>query len=99
MKEIPHGLSAISTHDTKFSEDVCARINVLSEIPDEWELAILRWHHLTESARFEPKADSPRFVRRRGSMSFPFKRISQSRCLRSRLTGNTGSGRSGRASK
>jgi len=23
------------------------------EIPDEWELAILRWHHLTESARFE----------------------------------------------
>src|SRR5262249_44151221 len=29
----PHGLSASSTHDTKRSEDVRARINVLSELP------------------------------------------------------------------
>ena len=50
-QETPHGLSATSTHDTKRSEDVRARINVLSEIPDEWERAIWRWHHLTESAR------------------------------------------------
>jgi (1->4)-alpha-D-glucan 1-alpha-D-glucosylmutase len=49
----PHGLSATSTHDTKRSEDVRARINVLSEIPDQWERAIWRWHHLTEPARSE----------------------------------------------
>jgi (1->4)-alpha-D-glucan 1-alpha-D-glucosylmutase len=49
----PHGLSATSTHDTKRSEDVRARINVLSEIPDQWERALWRWHHLTESARGE----------------------------------------------
>ncbi len=49
----PHGFSATSTHDTKRSEDVRARINVLSEIPDQWERAIWRWHHLTESARGE----------------------------------------------
>jgi (1->4)-alpha-D-glucan 1-alpha-D-glucosylmutase len=52
-KEVPHGLSTTSTHDTKRSEDVRARINVLSEIPEEWERAIWRWHHLTESARTE----------------------------------------------
>jgi (1->4)-alpha-D-glucan 1-alpha-D-glucosylmutase len=32
----PHAMLASSTHDTKRSEDVRARINVLSEIPDEW---------------------------------------------------------------
>ena len=35
-KSWPHGLIATSTHDTKRSEDVRARLNVLSEIPDEW---------------------------------------------------------------
>ena len=43
LEEWPHGLSATTTHDTKRSEDVRARINVLSEIPDEWERAIWRW--------------------------------------------------------
>jgi (1->4)-alpha-D-glucan 1-alpha-D-glucosylmutase len=51
LQEWPHGLSATSTHDTKRSEDVRARINVLCEIPDEWERAIWRWHHLNEPLR------------------------------------------------
>lgn len=51
LEESPHGLSASSTHDTKRSEDVRARINVLSEIPDEWERAIWRWQHLNEPFR------------------------------------------------
>ena len=53
VEEWPHALSATSTHDTKRSEDVRARISVLSEIPDQWERAIWRWHHLTEPARVE----------------------------------------------
>lgn len=32
----PHSLTALSTHDTKRSEDVRARLSVLSEIPDRW---------------------------------------------------------------
>jgi (1->4)-alpha-D-glucan 1-alpha-D-glucosylmutase len=52
-REWPHGLSATSTHDTKRSEDVRARISVLSEIPGEWERAIWRWHHLNEPLRVE----------------------------------------------
>lgn len=39
----PHTLNATSTHDTKRSEDVRARINVLSEIPDEWTRCLNRW--------------------------------------------------------
>jgi (1->4)-alpha-D-glucan 1-alpha-D-glucosylmutase len=36
-------LSATSTHDTKRAEDVRARINVLSEIPAQWEKHLERW--------------------------------------------------------
>ncbi|HEX7520228.1 MAG TPA: malto-oligosyltrehalose synthase, partial [Candidatus Deferrimicrobium sp.] len=39
----PHSMNATSTHDTKRSEDVRARINVLSEIPEEWEKRLLQW--------------------------------------------------------
>ncbi len=38
-----HGLSTTSTHDTKRSEDVRARIDVLSEIPAEFGRAIAQW--------------------------------------------------------
>jgi (1->4)-alpha-D-glucan 1-alpha-D-glucosylmutase len=39
----PHTLNATSTHDTKRSEDVRARICVLSEIPGEWEEHLIWW--------------------------------------------------------
>jgi (1->4)-alpha-D-glucan 1-alpha-D-glucosylmutase len=42
----PHSILTSSTHDTKRSEDVRARINVLSEIPAEWEAALQRWAEL-----------------------------------------------------
>ena len=35
----PWSLSPLSTHDTKRSEDVRARLNVLSEMPGEWQAA------------------------------------------------------------
>jgi len=39
----PLALSSSTTHDTKRSEDVRARINVLSEIPEEWTGRVTRW--------------------------------------------------------
>ncbi|MGE0278201.1 MAG: malto-oligosyltrehalose synthase [Nitrospiraceae bacterium] len=39
----PLSLSASSTHDTKRSEDVRARINVLSEFPARWKDCLARW--------------------------------------------------------
>ena len=44
----PHSLSATSTHDTKRSEDVRARINVLSEMPLEWNARVTRWKKLNK---------------------------------------------------
>ncbi|NIO16526.1 MAG: malto-oligosyltrehalose synthase [Deltaproteobacteria bacterium] len=42
----PHSMNATSTHDTKRGEDVRSRINVLSEIPREWEGAVKKWARL-----------------------------------------------------
>jgi (1->4)-alpha-D-glucan 1-alpha-D-glucosylmutase len=39
----PAGMVTTSTHDTKRSEDVRARLAVLSEIPDAWAAAVERW--------------------------------------------------------
>jgi (1->4)-alpha-D-glucan 1-alpha-D-glucosylmutase len=44
----PYTLNATSTHDTKRSEDVRARINVLSEIPEEWENHLAQWRQWNE---------------------------------------------------
>jgi (1->4)-alpha-D-glucan 1-alpha-D-glucosylmutase len=51
MYERPYGLSATSTHDTKRSEDVRARLNVLSEMPAQWYRNILRWQKLNQDHR------------------------------------------------
>jgi len=47
----PHTLNATSTHDTKRGEDVRARINVLSEIPWEWERRVKRWSRWNEGRK------------------------------------------------
>lgn len=39
----PFTLNASSTHDTKRSEDVRARLHVLSELPEEWGERLRRW--------------------------------------------------------
>lgn len=39
----PAGMTTLSTHDTKRSEDVRARLAVLSELPREWAAAVRDW--------------------------------------------------------
>ncbi|HEX8619662.1 MAG TPA: malto-oligosyltrehalose synthase, partial [Thermoanaerobaculia bacterium] len=39
----PNTMNATSTHDTKRSEDVRARISVLSEMPDLWQREVRKW--------------------------------------------------------
>lgn len=39
----PQAMLTTSTHDTKRSEDVRARINVLSEVPQDWKSRVARW--------------------------------------------------------
>ena len=45
----PLAMNATSTHDSKRSEDVRARISVLSEVPDEWEMVFQRLQEATAS--------------------------------------------------
>lgn len=39
-----HTLNATSTHDTKRGEDIRARLNVLSEMPEDWERSLKTWN-------------------------------------------------------
>jgi malto-oligosyltrehalose synthase len=50
QKRWPKNLLPTSTHDTKRSEDVRARIDVLTEIPEKWSAAIHRWAEMNEPA-------------------------------------------------
>jgi len=45
-RNLPRAMLASETHDTKRAEDVRARLNVLSELPEEWARRIARWHEL-----------------------------------------------------
>jgi (1->4)-alpha-D-glucan 1-alpha-D-glucosylmutase len=53
----PRSMLATSTHDTKRSEDVRARLCVLSEIPQRWTNAIDRWAGITEAYRTDGRPD------------------------------------------
>jgi (1->4)-alpha-D-glucan 1-alpha-D-glucosylmutase len=52
----PLAMLATSTHDTKRSEDVRARLALLSEVPDEWTRAVSRWSAMNARHR---RADLP----------------------------------------
>jgi len=51
LRRSPNTMNATSTHDTKRGEDVRARIDVLSELPSEWEARLRAWHRWNRSAR------------------------------------------------
>jgi (1->4)-alpha-D-glucan 1-alpha-D-glucosylmutase len=47
----PLELLATATHDTKLGEDVRARLNALSELPDEWRRGLSRWIRVNAANR------------------------------------------------
>jgi (1->4)-alpha-D-glucan 1-alpha-D-glucosylmutase len=52
-KNWPHEMLGTSTHDTKRSEDVRARISVLSEMAAAWRQAVNRWRRINRTRRRE----------------------------------------------
>lgn len=54
-RHLPHELLATSTHDSKRSEDVRTRLNVLSEMPDTWQETVQALQAVGE--RFEVEVD------------------------------------------
>lgn len=53
LADFPHSLLATSTHDTKRSEDVRARLAAISEVPGEWARAVRRWQTMNRKHRRE----------------------------------------------
>jgi (1->4)-alpha-D-glucan 1-alpha-D-glucosylmutase len=53
----PAAMLATSTHDTKRSEDVRARLSLLSEIPDTWRQIVLHWSALNARHRRDGQPD------------------------------------------
>src|SRR5699024_5946891 len=51
LRTWPHAMINSSTHDTKRSEDVRARISVISEKPAEWRAALNRWSRLNRKLK------------------------------------------------
>ena len=50
-QEWPFDMLTTSTHDTKLGEDVRARINVISELPEEWGREVSRWMRINRTQR------------------------------------------------
>ncbi|MGE5218775.1 MAG: malto-oligosyltrehalose synthase [Chloroflexota bacterium] len=46
LQRWPHTINATATHDSKRGEDARARINVLSEMPEEWEGRLKIWSRI-----------------------------------------------------
>lgn len=53
QRDWPATMLTTSTHDTKRSEDVRARLAVLSELPDAWVRAVSEWRYLAARYRGE----------------------------------------------
>ncbi len=73
-----HSMNTTSTHDTKRGEDVRARLNVLSEMPDEWAEHVKRWAAMNvskkvrEHGRTIPDRNDEYFLYQTLIGSFPF---------------------------
>jgi (1->4)-alpha-D-glucan 1-alpha-D-glucosylmutase len=52
----PGSLNAGSTHDSKRSEDVRARLDVLSELPEEWAARLARWRRMNVRHARRPRS-------------------------------------------
>lgn len=51
LQQWPHTMNATATHDTKRGEDARARINVLSELSEEWDACLERWSELNQGKK------------------------------------------------
>src|SRR5277367_2433543 len=60
LKHSPDTMLSTSTHDTKRSEDVRNRLNVLSELPQLWSASVRRWQRM--NAKFKQRMEDGRMA-------------------------------------
>jgi malto-oligosyltrehalose synthase len=70
----PLSQSATATHDTKRGEDARARLNVITELPDEWTAAVREWQGLNAHLKKDgmPDANDEYFIYQTLCGSYPF---------------------------
>ena len=76
----PEAMASTATHDSKRSEDVRARLAVLSEMPEEWTASIERWWQHTAPWRgplVDPSIGSLIFQTLVGAHPLPLDRASE----------------------
>lgn len=67
-RNLPMSMNATATHDTKRGEDARARLNVISEIPDEWRKAVIHWMQINSplktciDGKMAPSANEEYFI-------------------------------------
>lgn len=68
QQQFPYSINATATHDTKRGEDARMRINVISELPEEWEQQVQQWMDLAVDV-------APGMVPRRNDLYFIFQAL------------------------
>jgi (1->4)-alpha-D-glucan 1-alpha-D-glucosylmutase len=58
LRHSPDSMLTTSTHDTKRSEDVRNRLNVISELPQQWGQSIRKWQRM--NSKFKQKLEDGR---------------------------------------
>jgi (1->4)-alpha-D-glucan 1-alpha-D-glucosylmutase len=69
-----YGMNTTATHDTKRGEDVRSRLNVLSEIPQEWSRTVNQWREINRVHKqgVVPDANDEYFLYQTLLGTFPF---------------------------
>jgi len=57
QKYWPLSLNGTATHDTKRGEDVSARLNVISDLPDVWIETVLKWQEINQGLKINQVPD------------------------------------------
>lgn len=73
-KHWPMSINATATHDTKRGEDVRARLNVLTDMPDKWIQAVEKWQKQNKELKTAnmPDANDEYFIYQTLAGAFPF---------------------------
>jgi (1->4)-alpha-D-glucan 1-alpha-D-glucosylmutase len=80
VEQWPHSMNATATHDTKRGEDMRARLNVLSELPNEWIDWVKVWADLNAAKKLKiagkivPNRNDEYFLYQTLVGAFPFEK-------------------------
>lgn len=76
QKQWPLAMNATSTHDTKRGEDVRARLNVITDLADEWIAAVQEWQKLNAPVKQNnaPDANDEYFIYQTLTGAYPLQK-------------------------